>query len=43
MNLILLVFKTEKLPGFLRPGSKLFYSNMIGGKEGVFEKVVVCI
>ena len=39
MNLILLAFKTEKLPGFLRPGSRLFYSNMIDKKKEFLKKL----
>ena len=39
MNLRMLVFKNDKLSALLRPGSNLFHSMIVDGKNEVLKKL----
>ena len=39
MNLRILILKTDKLSAFLRPGSNLFHSMIVDGKNKFFKKL----
>ena len=39
MNLRMLVLKSDKLSAFLRPGSNLFHSMIVDGKNGFLKKL----
>ena len=38
MNLRMFVLKSDKLSAFLRPGSSLFHSTIVDGKNELFKK-----
>ena len=43
MNVRILILKSDKLSAFLKPGSNLFHSIIVDGKNEFLKKVMVCI